>query len=185
MRSGAHVRPGRRLVCQGCHERRHRAPAQPKLIPLALRRAPSKIRPDVDGSNPFSFPRLVQPVLDRNCVPCHVQKTKAPDLRKGDVKRNRDLWYTSYINLRKHAFYFGSFTAAYDRWTVPRTTPGRFGARASKLYPMLSGGHNDLKLSKADLHRITLWLDCNSDFFGAYEDTEAQARGETVRPSLE
>jgi len=185
MRSAAYVHPGERLVCQGCHERRPHAPPQPRRVPLALRRGPSKIRPDVPEANPFSFPRLVQPVLERNCVPCHVKKPKAPDLRKGDWAKHRYGWYASYANLRTHAFYFGSFTAEYDRWVVPRTTPGKFGARASKLYRMLTSGHNDVKLSAADLHRITLWLDCNSEFFGAYHDTAAQARGEAVRAILD
>jgi hypothetical protein len=40
-------------------------------------------------------------------------------------------------------------------------------------------------LPPEDLHRIALWLDSNSDFFGAYENTEAQARGEIVRPAVE
>ncbi len=42
-----------------------------------------------------------------------------------------------------------------------------------------------MKLSGDDFHRITLWLDANSEFYGAYEETAAQARGEIVRPSLE
>ncbi len=33
--------------------------------------------------------------------------------------------------------------------------------------------------------RFTLWLDCNSDFYGTYENLQAQARGEIVRPVLE
>jgi hypothetical protein len=32
------------------------------------------------------------------------------------------------------------------------------------------------------MRRITLWLDCNSNFYGAYTDLEQQARGEVVRP---
>jgi hypothetical protein len=43
-------------------------------------RPPSPLEPDVDGSNPFSYPRLVQPVLDRHCVECHAEKDKAPNL---------------------------------------------------------------------------------------------------------
>ena len=44
-------------------------------------RPPSRITPDVDGSNPFSYPRLVQPVLDRTCVDCHAKHAdKAPNL---------------------------------------------------------------------------------------------------------
>jgi len=184
MRTDVYVHPGERLVCMGCHEPRNGAPPQPKEYGLALRRRPSEIRPDLEGSNPFSFPRLVQPVLDKNCVPCHLKSKKAPDLRKGDWEKNRHRWYTSYNNLRKHAFYFG-VDGGYDRWTTPRTIPGKFGARASRLYRMLSAGHHKLKLSEEDMHRITLWLDCNSDFFGSYDNIEAQARGEVVRPTLE
>ena len=81
--------------------------------------------------------------------------------------------------------YFGKFKAVYDAWTAPRTTPGRFGARASRLLEILEKGHYGVRLPPADLHRICLWLDCNSDFFGAYRDTEAQARAKMVRPDLE
>jgi len=40
-------------------------------------------------------------------------------------------------------------------------------------------------LSGEDYHRLTLWLDCNSEFYGSYENTIAQARGEVVHPSLD
>jgi hypothetical protein len=42
-----------------------------------------------------------------------------------------------------------------------------------------------VKLSPEKLRRIIVWLDANSDFFGAYESVEAQARGELVRPKPE
>ena len=146
----------------------------------ALRWPPSPIQPDVDGSNPFSYPRLVQPVLDRRCVACHAKEPKAIDLRAGEWRKNKNYWYTSYLNLEKHAFFFGGVG-----WETPRTIPGKFGARASRLYNQLVKGHHDLKLPAEDLRRIALWLDCNSDFFGAYEKTQEQAAGEVVRPSLE
>ncbi|MHC4507044.1 MAG: HzsA-related protein, partial [Planctomycetota bacterium] len=170
MRSDVYVHPGEQLLCRGCHEPRNGAPAQPRRYGLAFQREPSKIKPEVEGSNPFSYPRLVQPVLDKNCVPCHTKNRKAPDLSRGDWKKSRERWYTSYHNLRKHAFFFDN-----QVFTTPRTIPGRFGARASRLYKMLSAGHNKLKLSKEDMHRITLWLECNSDFFGSYDNIEAQS----------
>ena len=185
MRSTTYVHPGQRLVCQGCHEVRSGAPPPPAELPLALRRPPSGIQPEADGSNPFSFPRLVQPVLERHCVSCHGKEPKPPDLRAGDVAQNRNRWFTSYANLRTYAFYFGRFEAEYDAWTLPLTVPGEFGARASKLFALLEKGHYEVKLPPQDLRRITLWLDCNSDFFGSYEDIEAQARGEVVWPRLE
>ncbi|MBE3071311.1 MAG: hypothetical protein IMZ66_13835, partial [Planctomycetes bacterium] len=179
MRSDTYVHPGETLLCQGCHAPRPQSPS-PARPPAAMRRAPSAIRPDVDGSRPFSFPRLVQPVLDRQCVTCHAKESKAPDLAAGNWEKNQNRWFTSYLNLRKVAFFWDDAA-----WTSAITVPGKFGARASKLYTMLAKGHHDLKLPPEDLHRIALWLDCNSDFFGAYENTDAQARGEVVLPKVE
>ena len=45
--------------------------------------------------------------------------------------------------------------------------------------------HHGVKLSEKDFHRLTLWRDGNSEFYGAYEHTEAQSRGERVVPSLQ
>ncbi len=178
MRSATHVREGERMVCVGCHEPKPRATAPMKNVPLAFRRDPSKLKPGVDGTNPFSYPRLVQPVLDRNCVECHTKHSdKAPNLGREPMVRN---WYASYNSL-VHEYGFHNYGDSY------RTTPGRFGAKASKLYELLQKGHHDVKLSKEDMRRITLWLDSTSMFYGVYEREggQAQLRGEVVRPTLE
>jgi hypothetical protein len=178
MRSATYLHQGEHLVCQGCHEPKHRTPLGAADLPLALRRAPSKIQPDVDGSNPFSYPRLVQPVLERNCTNCHAQHAdKAPSLAKEPIQKH---WFASYVSLApKFGFY--NYGDGY------RTTPGKFGARASKLWEILEKGHYDVKLSPEDLHRLTLWLDCSSMFYGVYEKEggEAQLRGEIAQPTLE
>jgi hypothetical protein len=178
MRSATHVRDGEQLVCAGCHEPKHRAVETSAKVPLALRRPPSRPVPDVDGSNPFSYPRLVQPVLDRHCVSCHEKHPdKAPNLGREPIE-NR--WYASYNNLvRKYGFH--NYGDGY------RTTPGRFGARASGLYNLLAKGHHDVALPREDLHRIVLWLDCTSMFYGVYEKEggEAQLRGERAMPTLQ
>jgi len=178
MRSATYLQPGERLLCQGCHEPRHRAPAAPARFPLALRREPSAIRPEVEGANPFSYPRLVQPVLERHCLPCHKENAdKAPNLAREPVKQG---WYASYRSLAP-AYGFHDYRDGY------RTTPGAFGARASKLFQMLDKGHHDLTLPADDLRRITLWLDCCSMFYGVYEEDrgQAQLRGEVAQPTLE
>ena len=148
------------MVCAGCHERKHRAPRLPEQTPLALLRPPSKLKADVDGSKPFSYARLVQPVLDRHCVACHAKHPKtAMNLAREPIQRK---WFASYVNLTKD----------YGFWRYGnghRTTPGKFGARASKLLKILDAGHHDVKLSKEELHRITLWLDLSSVFYGVYE----------------
>jgi len=185
MRSVTYVHPGERLVCQGCHEPKRRQRRPGKRLPLALRRAPSAIRPDPDGANPFNYVRLVQPVLDAHCVACH-EKEKAPDLSgEPDAKHG---WTRSYANLaEKFGFYFHVFNGSIKTGVHggSRTVPGKFGARAAPLLDYLGPDHYGVDLPPGAFHRVTLWLDLNSEFYGAYERTEAQARGEVVEPSLE
>ena len=183
MRSVTYLHPGEHLSCQGCHERKHSPPSQASLAPLALRRPPSEIRPDVDGSNPFNYPRLVQPVLDRHCVACHREK-KALDLGGAPAGG----FTRSYNSLAgKYGFYFhvsnGSIRTGVHGGS--RTVPGKFGARASRLLRYLDARHYGVKLPPDDLRRLVLWLDANSEFYGAYENTAAQLRGEIVEPSLD
>ena len=49
---------------------------------------------------------------------------------------------------------------------------------------MLKDGHHEVELTAEQMHRITLWLDSNSDFFGSYENLTAQANGKIVLPTL-
>ena len=190
MRSATWAQPGETLTCNGCHDRREQAPPLKSDRPLALRRGPSAIAPEAEGSNPFSFPRLVQPVLERRCAECHAKNAakKAPELRRGDYMTDPFNWFTSYRNLMPYAFYYGPPNWAmqqYDMYhAVSRSIPGQVGARGSKLYAMLTAGHHEVKLTAEEMRRLTLWLDCNSDFFGAYDNTEGQARGEIVQWTL-
>ncbi len=179
MRTDVYAAPRENLSCVGCHEKRKTAPPPAQRTSLAMRREPSTLTPEPEGSNPFSFVRLVQPVLDTHCAGCHAKHPgRAPSLSgAADGKA----WLPSYRSLKPYAFYYdggGSFTES-------KTYPGKFGARASKLTEMLSKGHHDVKLTTGEWRRLSLWLDCNSDFYGTYENIAAQARGETVWPILE
>ncbi len=186
MRSATWVQPGEKLTCIGCHEPKNQAPAQAKTMSVkALQRPPSVPVPGVDGTRPFSYPRLVQPVLDKHCVTCH-----AKNLDKGAPPLDREVVtaklprptkvYRSYDSLiHKYAFW--------DYGDPYRTTPGQFGALASKLYPMLKKGHKDVKLSDEEMQRIVVWLDSVSNFYGVYEKEggELQLAGEIAHPTLE
>jgi hypothetical protein len=187
MRSATYLQPGQRLVCQGCHERKTHSPPPASEPPLAFRRGPSPITPEARGSNPFNYAVLVQPVLDRHCVACHREKG-AIDLSGGLGKaggRGEGQFTRSYDSLAaKYGFYFHSTSSSFGRGGG-RTTAGKFGAAAAPLLKYLDKGHYGVDLSAEDLRRITLWLDCNSDFFGAYHDIDAQRKGELVKPVLE
>ncbi len=185
MRSATYIHPGEQLTCLGCHEPKHRVPKQSTRRPLALKRPPSAIQPDVDGSNPFNYVRLVQPVLERNCVTCHQQK-KALDLT-GEIE-GKNGWTRSYNNLaEKYGFYFHVSNGSINQGVHggSRTIPGKFGAKASGLMEYMDERHHGVKLSEEDFHRLTLWLDCNSEFYGSYENTVAQAKGQIVWPTLD
>jgi hypothetical protein len=180
MRSDTYVHPGEMLTCVGCHEHKHSAaPANGRGLPLALRRAPSRLEPEVPGGYPLTFARLVQPVLDARCVGCHDREAKAPSLH-GD-RFGEFGWSEAFRSLRDFAWGMsgGNGTALKER---QYSVPGRDGARVSKLYGMLAGGHHDVGLTPTEQRRITLWLDCNSNFYAAYAESERQAKGEVVRP---
>ena len=177
MRSDVYAAPKENLSCIGCHENRRSAPPVQHST-IAMKRKPSVIQPEVEGSNPFSYVKLVQPVLDKNCVSCHKEGGKEPIL-SGQIDDKQ--WLPSYRNLKPYAFYYdggGSFVES-------KTYPGKFGALASILYQKMEKGHQNIKLTPDEMHRLALWLDCNSDFYGTYENIEAQRRGETVYPILE
>jgi len=196
MRSATYAAPGETLMCNGCHEQRvgvARAPS--RETPLAMRRAPSVLEPGPDGANPYSYPRLVQPVLDAKCISCHGEKRKEklPDLRAGDYLNDRYLFYTSFYSLVPQVYYYsrayrGDWTKVgvqRDAFVDPYTEPGKFGAYASPLYAMLAKGHNGVKLTEADLQRLVLFMESNASYFGHDHDIQAQAAGQVVSPVLQ
>ncbi|MHC4917683.1 MAG: HzsA-related protein, partial [Planctomycetota bacterium] len=189
MRSATFVHPGETLSCVGCHEPKNARPNyEGRKMPLALKRDPSVIKPEAEGSYPLTFPRLVQPVLDAKCLGCHEENRskKAPSLR-GD-RFGTHGWSQAFHTLQKYAWgKSGGNGALHSRnGNKSYSVPGQDGARVSKLYKHLTqeGGHHDLKLTAEEMRRITLWLDCNSNFYGAYFEIEKQARGGLVKPRL-
>ena len=85
MRSDTYVHPGGHLACIGCHEKKSEAVPRRSALPLALRRSPSRIEPEVGGVEPVSYHRLVEPVFQRTCLPCHHKEGKGPaNLAYGD-----------------------------------------------------------------------------------------------------
>ena len=97
-------------------------------------------------------------------------------------------YYTSYISLAV-PYGYTSYGAG-GNWDAPefyRTHPGRFGAHASKLYPMLKAGHHDVKLTPDEMARIITWLDSVCQFYGVYEKDggESQLAGGHATPTLQ
>ncbi|MCH7558294.1 MAG: hypothetical protein IIB56_12680 [Planctomycetes bacterium] len=184
MRSITYLQPGERRSCLGCHEPRGTVPANRQGL-LALQRPPSKIQPGPDGTRPFSFPRLVQPVLNKYCVHCH-------DGKAGDLKSRLVLTYEpagtfskSYESLKPYVRWYewGGSTI-----TEIVTRPGRIGADQSPLLKVLKDPIHTkhVHLPKEERRRLYIWLDANVPFYGTYEQAQqlAQKDGQAVPPPL-
>ncbi|MGM0488977.1 MAG: hypothetical protein ACQESR_19730, partial [Planctomycetota bacterium] len=183
MRSLTFVQPGERTACVGCHEHRMSSPPANADLPLALRRPPSTIEPGELGGRPFGFVEVVQPVLDRHCVHCHGDGAEL-DL----TAQPQEAFTRSYLSLCRLPYDWRQLRGHPERLAnslVPRfaqrnqiqlTPPGgRYGARGSKLVKMLLEGHEDVKLSRNELHRLATWIDMNAIFYGVY-DAEGRTR---------
>jgi hypothetical protein len=166
MRSLVYLQPGERQSCVGCHEPRLNA-APAGAAALALRRAPSAIAPGPEGSRPFSYPRLVQPVLDRHCVPCHDGKEPKRPVLTGEPEGVFSKSYNALVE-----------RVAYTAWGRPEqnhepmTEPLRFGAVASPLMKLLDEGHGRVALTPEDWERLNTWADANALFYGTFDVNE-------------
>ncbi len=184
MRSVTYLQGGERRGCIGCHEQSCSSPVNRKAL-LATRRPPSEIEPGPDGTMPFSYPRLVQPVLDRHCIRCH-------DGRDGPNKSKLVLtgepagtFSKSYQNLKPFVKWYEWGGASITQLV---TRPGRIGADESPLTDILDdqvhAGH--VRLPEEDRQRLNIWLDGNVPFYGTYgkEQQLAQKAGKAVSPPL-
>ncbi len=193
MRSDTYLHPGERLLCSGCHEPKENVRRTARAnLPLAMRRAPSAIKPGPDGSAPFNYARLVQPVLDAKCVSCHGEKRKpkAPDLRAGDWRKDKWGFSTSWSNLVHRTNYFAWEMVERKRtdwafFTPAYTEPGRYLAMNAPLRKMLDAGHHGVKLTPEERERLILWMDSNGQYIAHDHDPEAQRDGKVVPPALE
>lgn len=176
MRSLTYLQPGETLTCIGCHEPRNLTPSSKPVE--AARRPPSLIRPAPDGSAPLSFPRLVQPVLDKHCISCHnANKPEAKPVLTGEPTQQFTRSYEALMNLG------GEMVSRFAAWNgVINTSPDTFGARGSKLIRMLKAGHYGVKLDKESWERLATWLDSNALFYGTFlpEEQAKQQRGELI-----
>jgi len=183
MRSVTYLQPGERRGCVGCHEPRGVAPPDKRLV--ALSRPPSRIRPGPDGTQPWSYPRLVQPVLDRHCVRCHngtEGQGKSTIVLTGEEAGH---FSRSYESLKPYARWY-EWGGASISGTVTR--PGHIGADESPLTKVFYDlAHaKEVNLAPEERRRIYIWLDGNAAFYGTYGDEEqlAQKRGKAVPPPV-
>ena len=190
MRSVTYLQPGEKVSCVGCHENRMNTPV--KGAPLAAQHPASQLAPKEFENEPFSYPRVVQPVLDEHCVRCH--SGPEPKGKKDLTGEPLNGFTRSYWALCGDKDFAGANTnpetaaaALVPRFgmrnQVQMTPPGGlYGALGSRLVAMLRAGHNDVRLTRGELRRLAQWIDCNAIFYGANlpEEQARQMQGESL-----
>ncbi len=180
MRGAVHVQPGQTLSCIGCHEHRLLAPpAQP--LNQAARREPSKITPGPEGTWPFRFDRLVQPVLDVKCVRCHCPESEYKRGIEFDLKPEH-AWET-LCNYGKPSL-AENVRGAY---ALGHSVEGTGAAITSPLLALLTapGGHYNAVLTPEEIERFTVWLDTYGQRLGAFSDDQEHRLEELKTQSAE
>jgi hypothetical protein len=163
MRSVVQLQPGERRSCVGCHDDRRQAPPPG----LSLTPAPPVVAltPPPWGAEPFDYQRVVQPVLDANCVGCHNGTLpNRTDLRgQLDAQRVPASYRTLIAGGWVHYFdwHYGSRHF--------KAEPLTFGTRKCRLFEVLEQpSHPEVPLAADELRAIKAWIDLNCPLWPDY-----------------
>jgi hypothetical protein len=188
MRSFTHVMPGETRGCVGCHETSSATP-YPKATFLALQRPPSDITPPPWGEATVSFPRFVQPVLDRHCIECHrgAEPKGGLDLTHRtepgtsiswpyvklvfghNPKTPADLAQTTIAGplFPYHVYPNPAVKFPTEETAVPPMTAMSYRSRLIAL--ATSGEHHDVRVSPDEEARLVAWVDALCPYLGLEE----------------
>jgi formylglycine-generating enzyme required for sulfatase activity len=184
MRSWMTAMPGEVVQCAGCHEPQNTAPLRRPTIAHA--RPPAEIKPWYGPTRGFSYPREVQPAIDKYCVGCHngepghrteglaADGTQIVNLR-GDVKI--DDW--RQVTPGNGGARGGKFSVGYAELHRYVRRPGiesdyhmlepmEFHADTTELVQMLRKGHHNVRLDAEAWDRLITWIDLNTPYHGTW-----------------
>ena len=163
MRSATHVQPGQTLSCTGCHDSRKDTPP-PSAPLLASLRDPSKINVGPEGSWTMRFDKLIQPVLDAQCVRCHNPKNENAQAAKFDLEPARA--YHSLTHYGRPSL--NDMVLSAYREGVSRE--GQNFAMQSTVLRLLTdpAGHQGVALDPDSLNRFITWMDTYAQRLGTF-----------------
>ncbi|VGO12825.1 hypothetical protein PDESU_01379 [Pontiella desulfatans] len=193
MRSWATLQPNEFFACVGCHEENDTAPLNHGMTEAMLA-PPQQLLPfagrPMDES--FSYARLVQPIWNTHCMPCHAPGGSAASFDLSDTLVNDRLdyggttstlrqYYQSYLTLldAEHDRGDGTIgTGMTNEWvnyftrlrTVEITQPYEFGSAQSGIIAQIRSGHQGVALSQDEIEIVCAWIDLNVPFIGDYDE---------------
>jgi len=193
MRSWATLQPGEAFACVGCHESKNTAPPVREAT-RALREGPRDLRPFYGPPRGFSFPKEIQPILDKHCIRCHYDRSarwkvsdepadpqgrekafSLLDERRVD-RRAKRRWSDAYLALTQNGRPNRLVNWISAQSAPPMLPPQAAGAARSDLITMLEAGHSDVRLSREEMDKIACWIDLLVPFCGDYTEAAAWTR---------
>jgi formylglycine-generating enzyme required for sulfatase activity len=170
MRSWMVGMPGEVLSCNGCHE--EHSEVMPVKYASAAGRRLREIEPWHGPARPLAFATEIQPTLEKYCVGCHNEKTKADKGRLSFEKSDPGNWRrdASYLNL-----------VAFVRHPGPESDLDMYDAMewhasTSPLVRMLKKGHHGVRLDAEAWDRLYTWIDLNAPHRGMWNNTRYEKR---------
>ena len=180
MRSLVYVQPGENRGCVGCHEQTSTTLTNELQQNLGSLRSPSKLISCSDETRPFSYPRFIQPILNRRCVSCHGGGTNA---KKPTLTGEKQDHYTrSYNELRK---YLRWYEWGGSNFREIATFPGENGSDISLLSNIINDEHHrSIGLTDSERRAFYLWMDILVPFYGVYDENEQTFQQDGKRITL-
>lgn len=186
MRSWDTHRPGEMKSCIGCHSYdQNDSATSPGHLAIASQSPPAELEPfQPTGWAGFSFPRHIQPILDRRCVQCHAGPGhNGIDLRGSEFAtdgRAQRSWSRAYLGLTaatqdKDGAFAGNPDGPQVKWINKMSKPTILepysaGAAKSPLIAMLRKGHYEVKPSDAEMRTLCAWIDLLVPYCGDYHE---------------
>jgi len=177
MRSWMTAMPGEVVQCSGCHEPQNTAPITRQTI--ALGRGPDEITPWYGPMRGFSYPREVQPVVDRYCVGCHDGEPQPGGITPCDLRGDVKISDWEQVTPGRGGNRGGKFSVGYYELSryVRRPgiesdyhllTPMEFHADTTELVQLLKKGHYGVELDPESWDRLITWIDLNCPYHGTW-----------------
>lgn len=169
MRSVVQLQDGEQRSCIGCHESRLSTPEG--TLTAASKNQGRSLQPPPWGAGPFWYEKVVQPVLDKNCVACHTAETAAAKPRQFDLTGSLD---TDRIPASYRSLIQSGDVHYFDyTWGAGKTTkaaPYSFGTPKSRLWEILrDDNHKEVHLEPNEERAIKCWTDLNVPLWGDYQ----------------
>ncbi len=160
MRSWMTAMPGETVQCAGCHERQNTAP--PLKSYAGVERPARRDQPWHGPTRGFSYPREVQPVIDRYCVGCHDGQPRPDGVTLCDLRGTEKINDWKSVTPGNGGGHAGKFSVGYAELHRFVRRPGiesdyhvlepmEFHADTTHLVQMLKQGHHGVQAGRRGL----------------------------------